>query len=132
VSREGIVSLRVRYTEVDRMGVAHHRNHFVWFEIGRTELMRAAGVPYAAVEDEGVYLPVIEASCAYKAPARYDDVLSLSTAIAAFSGARVTFAYRLVREADGALIATGTTTHAAIDPHGRPRRFPEKLRRMLS
>lgn len=130
--REGTVSLRVRYTEVDRMGVAHHRSHFVWFEIGRTELMRAAGIPYAAVEDEGVFLPVIEASCAYKAPARYDDVLSLTTGLREFGAARVTFTYRLVREPDGVLIATGTTMHAATDPRGRPRRLPENLRRMLS
>jgi acyl-CoA thioester hydrolase len=122
----------VRYTEVDRMGVAHHRIHFVWFEIGRTELLRAAGVPYARVEDEGVFLPVIEAACAYRSPARYDEVLSLTTALGDFTAARVTFAYRLVREADGVLVATGTTTHAAVDAHGRPRRFPENLRRMLS
>lgn len=130
--REGTVSLRVRYTEVDRMGVAHHRNHFVWFEIGRTELMREAGLPYARVEDEGIFLPVIEATCAYRAPARYDEMLSLTTALRDFTAARVTFAYRLVREADGVVVATGTTTHAAVDPRGRPRRFPENLRRMLS
>jgi acyl-CoA thioester hydrolase len=132
VSRQGTVSLRVRYTEVDRMGVAHHRNHLVWFEIGRTELMRAAGIPYARVEDEGIFLPVIEVTCAYRAAARYDDVLSVTTELREFGAARVTFAYRLVRETDGVLIATGTTTHAAVDPRGRPRRFPLNLRRMLS
>jgi acyl-CoA thioester hydrolase len=129
--RAGVVTLRVRYPEVDRMGVAHHRIHFVWFEIGRTELMREAGIPYAEVEAGGLYLPVIEASCAYHAPARYDEELRVTTRIAATSPVRATFAYRLERIADGRLLATGTTTHAAIDASGRPRRLPPAMRRLL-
>ncbi|HYV19310.1 MAG TPA: thioesterase family protein [Verrucomicrobiae bacterium] len=129
--RAGVVTLRVRYPEVDRMGVAHHRNHFVWFEIGRTELMREAGIPYAEVEEGGLYLPVIEATCSYHAPARYDEELRVTTTIEATSPVRATFGYRLERIADGRLLATGTTTHAAIDASGRPRRLPPALRRLL-
>ena len=129
--RAGVVTLRVRYPEVDRMGVAHHRNHFVWFEIGRTELMREAGIPYAEVEQGGLYLPVIEATCSYHAPARYAEELQVTTTIAATSPVRATFAYRLERVADGRLLATGTTIHAAIDASGRPRRLPPALRRLL-
>ena len=76
-----VVQVRVRYPEVDRMGVAHHATHFVWFEVGRTELMRAKGVTYRRLEDDGVYLPVIEAACAYHAPARYDDLLCVVTRV---------------------------------------------------
>jgi acyl-CoA thioester hydrolase len=130
-TRAGVVSLRVRYPEVDRMGVAHHRNHFVWFEIGRTELMREAGLPYAGLEDAGLYLPVIEATCSYHAPARYDEELRVTTTIETVSPVRATFAYRLERIADGRLLATGTTTHAAIDASGRPRRLPPALRRLV-
>ena len=129
--RSSQVSLRVRYPEVDRMGVAHHRNHFVWFEIGRTELMREAGLPYASVEADGLFLPVIEATCSYHAPARYDEEVRVTTTLEKVSPARATFAYRLERAADGRLLASGTTTHAAIDATGRPRRLPQALRRLL-
>jgi acyl-CoA thioester hydrolase len=122
----------VRYTEVDRMGVAHHRNHFVWFEIGRTEYMRDAGTPYSGVEDGGMFLPVIEAACSYHAPARYDDLLLVRTTLRDMTAARATFAYRIEREPDGRLLAAGTTTHAAVDGRGRPRRFPDDLRRLLT
>jgi acyl-CoA thioester hydrolase len=131
MAREGTVEVRVRYTEVDRMGVAHHRNHFVWFEIGRTELMRECGLPYAAVEDEGIFLPVIESSCAYHAPARYDEVLRVRTTVRDMGRVRATFAYRLERAADGRLLAAGTTTHAAVDGRGRPHRLPVSLRKLL-
>jgi len=132
MARESATRLRVRYTEVDRMGVAHHRSHFVWFEIGRTEYMRDAGIPYSGVEDGGMYLPVIEAACSYHAPARYDDFLIVRTTLRDMTAARATFAYRIEREPDGRLLAAGTTTHAAVDGRGRPRRFPDDLRRILT
>ena len=128
---EGIVTVRVRYPEVDRMGFAHHRNHFVWFEIGRTELMRERGLAYAAVEAQGVFLPVIEAACSYHAPAVYDELLRVRTTLRTLGAVRATFAYRLERESDGRLIATGTTVHAAIDRQGRPRRLPASLKTLL-
>ncbi|MFQ5876518.1 MAG: acyl-CoA thioesterase [Acidobacteriota bacterium] len=130
-SQEGVVRVRVRYPEVDRMGVAHHTVHLIWFEIGRTEWLRSHGLPYARIEAGGIFLPVIEARCAYHAPARYDDVLIVRSAVAASSRARVTFTYRVEREADGALLATGRTTHAAVDGRGRPRPLPDPLRELL-
>jgi len=132
MERESTTRLRVRYTEVDRMGVAHHRCHFVWFEIGRTEYLREAGLTYSEVEDSGTFLPVIEASCAYHAPARYDELVVVRTTLREVGAARATFAYRVEREADGRLLASGTTMHAAVDGQGRPRRFPEDLRRILA
>jgi acyl-CoA thioester hydrolase len=113
------------------MGVAHHASHFVWFEIGRTELMRARGMTYAGVEAEGVFLPVIEAGCTYHSPARYDDLLRVRTEIVEIGGVRVKFQYRIERESNGALLATGSTTHAAVDERGRPRRLPASLRGLL-
>jgi len=132
VSGGDIVELRVRYPEVDRMGVAHHANHFIWFEIGRTELMRARGVTYRGLEEEGVLLPVIEASCAYHAPARYDDLLRVRTRIESATAVRIAFEYRIESEADGRLLATGTTRHASVDRGGRPRRLPARLRELLA
>jgi len=125
------VEIRVRYPEVDRMGVAHHSVHFVWFEIGRTELLRRRGAVYAALEDEGVYLPVIGAECSYRAPARYDEVVRVHAEVTQARGARVDFSYRIERAADGRLLATGMTRHAAIDARGRPRRLPKKVLELL-
>jgi acyl-CoA thioester hydrolase len=130
--RENLVQIRVRYPEVDRMGVAHHASHFVWFEIGRTELMRGRGIAYARLEDEGVFLPVIEAHCVYRAPARYDDLLKVRTSLVSAGPVRVTFDYRVEREADGTLLATGRTLHAAVDGRGRPRRLPPAIRDLLT
>ena len=127
-----IVELRVRYPEVDRMGVAHHANHFIWFEIGRTELMRARGVTYRGLEEEGILLPVIEASCAYHAPARYDDLVRVRTRIESATAVRIAFEYRIESEADGRLLATGTTRHASVDRGGRPRRLPARVRELLA
>jgi len=132
VSGEGFVELRVRYPEVDRMGVAHHSHYFVWLEIGRTELMRARGVDYRRLEDEGLFLPVVEASCAYLAPARYDELLRVHTRVESAGGVRVSFSYRIERQPDGRLLATGTTRHAAVDRSGRPRRLPGTIRGLLA
>jgi acyl-CoA thioester hydrolase len=127
----GEVEVRVRYPEVDRMGVAHHTVHFVWFEIGRTELMRRRGAVYAALEDEGIFLPVIGAECNYRAPARYDEIVRVHAEVTHAKGARVEFAYRIERAADGTLLATGVTRHAAIDSRGRPRRLPKSILELL-
>jgi acyl-CoA thioester hydrolase len=130
-ARESVVQVQVRYPEVDPMGVAHHSHHFVWFEIGRTEWMRDRGLPYASVEEEGIFLPVVEASCSYRAPVRYDDRLKVRTEVAEAGAVRVTFTYRIERADDGALLASGRTTHAAVDRRGRPRRLPQALRELL-
>jgi len=130
--RSGSTRIRVRYPEVDRMGVAHHTHHLAWFEIGRTELMRDAGLTYASVEADGIHLPVIEANCRYLAPVRYDDCLTVHTGLEPMRGARVRFSYRIEREEDGVVVATGSTTHAATDRGGRPRRLPHCLRQLRS
>ena len=123
--------VRVRYAETDQMGVAYHGNYFAWFEVGRADLLRAQGVSYKELETQDLRLPVIEAQARFVRPALYDDVLEIRTRVTALSGARVTFAYEVCRGVDGVL-ATGTTSHAAVDGRGRPRRLPEHLRRLLA
>ena len=114
------------------MGVAYHAYYLVWFELGRTELMREAATSYRELEDDqGLFFPVIEAQARYLASARYDEELEIETRIARMSGARVTFEYRVTRVTDGELLATGSTIHAAVGPAGRPVRFPRGLRERL-
>lgn len=116
--------VRVRYPETDHMGVVHHTHYLVWFEVGRTELMRGRGYSYAEMESDGIYMPVVEASCRYHAPARYDDEVEIETVVHAASRIKVEFAYRAVRRSDGRLLATGRTVHVATDTAGAPRRMP--------
>ena len=130
--REFRTSLRVRYPETDRMGVVYHAHYFVWFELGRTELMRSLGATYGKLEDEGgISFPVIEAGARYRAPARYDDLLTVQTTLVEVSRARVRFDYQILRDEDGKLLVEGSTEHATVGPNGRPRRMPEELRRRL-
>jgi acyl-CoA thioester hydrolase len=131
MSRSSASSVRVRYAETDQMGVAYHGNYFEWFEVGRTDLLRSHGVSYKELEAQDLHLPVIEAQARFVRPALYDDVLEIRTEVSALSGARVTFAYEVCRGNDGVL-ATGSTSHAAVDGRGRPRRLPELLRRLLA
>jgi acyl-CoA thioester hydrolase len=113
------------------MGVVYHANYFVWFEVGRTGLLREAGWSYREMEADGVGLPVIEAHCDYRQPARYDDELEVRTKGTLVSPVRVEFAYDIVRSIDGASLATGRTVHAALDREGRPCRLPQRVRRLF-
>ena len=123
-------TVRVRYAETDQMGIAYHGNYFAWFEVGRTDLLRGRGLTYRDLERTGLRLPVIETAAKFIRPALYDDILEIRTRLAALSGARIGFSYEVHR--DGAdLLATGATSHAAVDLAGRPRRLPADLRRRL-
>jgi acyl-CoA thioester hydrolase len=120
--------IRVRYAETDQMGVVYHANYFVWFEVGRTGLLRDSGWSYREMEAAGVGLPVIEAHCDYRQPARYDDELEVRTNGTLVSPVRVEFTYDVVRSSDGTSLATGRTVHAALDREGRPCRLPQRVR----
>ena len=124
--------VRVRYAETDKMGVVYYANYFVWFEVGRTDLLRHAGWSYRDMETDGYVLPVIEAHCTYRESAEYDDELEVRTTGAMLSPVRVQFTYEIVRSADEATLATGTTVHATLDRAGRPCRLPERVRAVLS
>lgn len=125
-------SVRVRYGEVDRMGVAYHAHYLVWFEVGRTEFLRSLGHAYKDVEDGGVFLVVAEAGARFLRPAEYDDLLHVRTRLASVSGVRLRFEYEVVRPSDGARVATGHTTLASTDREGRPGRLPAAFRTLLS
>ena len=125
------VNLRVRYAETDKMGVVYYANYFVWFEVGRCELIRAIGKSYRDLEEAGIGLPVIEAHCEYKSPARYDDEVQVKTWGTLLSPARVEFRYEVSQVIDGTVNAVGRTVHAAIDQNGRPCRLPEYIRDLL-
>jgi acyl-CoA thioester hydrolase len=124
-------NLRVRYAETDTMGVVYYANYLVWFEVGRTDLLRGTGWSYREMEAEGVSLPVIEAHCEYRQPARYDDELEVRTRGAILSTVRLRFDYEVVRLADGVVLATGHTVHASLDRTGRPCRLPARARELF-
>ena len=127
-----ISHVRVRYAETDKMGVVYYANYFVWFEVGRTDLLRASGWNYREMETAGFGLPVIEAHCAYRESAKYDDEIEVRTTGEMLSPVRVKFSYEVVRQADAATLATGTTVHATLDRHGKPCRLPDRVREVLS
>jgi len=129
--RSSVISLRVRYPEVDRMGVAHHTHFFVWFEMGRTELLRDLGCTYGDLEERGIFMPVVEAQCRYRAPARYDDLLEVETDLEEIAASRVSFRYRLRRSGAKKLLAEGRTVHATVNGEGEVMRLPSTLRELM-
>jgi acyl-CoA thioester hydrolase len=124
--------VRVRYAETDQMGVVYHANFFIWFEVGRVELLRQLGLDYKHREEE-FHIAVVEASCRYKSPARYDDELILETHVVALRRSVLKFGYRVLRDETGSLrlLADGGTTHVVVDRHLRkidlPKRFATAL-----
>ncbi|HXW08222.1 MAG TPA: thioesterase family protein [Vicinamibacterales bacterium] len=127
-----VSTVRVRYAETDQMGVVYYANYFVWFEVARADLLRSLGWSYREMEQAGVSLPVIEASCLYQRPARYDDELEIRAAGRMISPVRMEFTYEVRIRPAADLAATGRTVHAALDPGGRPRRLPERIREVFA
>jgi acyl-CoA thioester hydrolase len=124
--------VRVRYADTDQMGVAYYANYLIWFEVARTEWLRAAGWSYRDMEDEGVSLPVIEAHCEYRRPARYDDEIEIATRAEVITPVRIRFEYELSRVGDPAIATTGHTVHAAMGRDGRPCRLPARVMKLVS
>ena len=120
---QGSIDIRVRYCECDPMGVVHHTVYPVWFEMGRTELLRQTGRTYREFEDAGIFLAVVRLEASYKRPARYDDVVQLRTTLAKVGAVKVEHTYELLRGED--LLVTGATTLACLDREGRARAMPE-------
>jgi acyl-CoA thioester hydrolase len=119
--------LRVRYAETDQMGVVYHANHFIWFEIGRVELLRQLGFSYRDMEQsDGCFIAVVDARCRYKAPVRYDDEVIVRTQLKNVRESVIHFGYELVRADDGELLAEGETTHIVTDEEMQARLLPEK------
>jgi len=122
--------VRVRYAETDQMGVVYHGNYFTWFEVGRVELCRRLGFEYKRMESEDdSFIVVAEASCRYKRPARFDDLLTIRTRVSEAQRRTVRFAYEILNAASGEVIATGETLHVICDRNGRPKALPDKYRK---
>ena len=120
-------TVRVRYAETDQMNVVYHANYFVWFEIGRVELLRQLGFSYADMEaKDRCGIAVIDARCRYKAPARYDDEIIVRTWLKYLRESLIQFEYELLRASDGMLLAEGDTTHIVVDPDMKKTPLPEK------
>ena len=123
----GETRLRVRYAETDQMGVVYHSNYLIWFEVGRAELMRQLGLDYKALErEESCGIAVVEVTCRYKAPARYDDEILVRTRITGVRGPVVKFAYQIFRAADETLLCEGATVHVTVGLDMKKRNLPEK------
>jgi len=120
-------TLRVRYAETDQMGVVYYAHYFVWFEVARAELLRQLGWSYRDMEASGVILPVIEAHCEYRRPARYDDQVEVQANGRMTSPVRMEFQYEVVVTGQPGVAATGRTAHAAVSRDGRPCRLPDQI-----
>ena len=125
-------SYRVIYGDTDNMGQAYYGNYFRWFEIGRSEMFRFLGLPYKAVEEKGIFLPVAESYCKYATPARYDDVLVIETSLDSKLKAGVKFDYKIFQEDGRTLIAEGYTKHPCVSREGKVVRPPQFLREVIA
>ena len=121
----GEITIRVRYAETDRMGLLHHANYLVYFEQGRTELLRSRGVSYRDLEDQGYLLVLTRLQVRYRSPARYDDLLTLRTTVARTTSVKIEHRYELFR--DGALLAEGQSTLGCVNREGRVQMLPAFL-----
>jgi acyl-CoA thioester hydrolase len=118
--------IRVRYAETDRMGFLHHSHYPVYFEQGRTDLLRQRGITYREIEDTGFFLVVVKLECRFRKPARYDDVLRLRTTVQRVTPVRIEHRYEIYR--DDVLLTEGTSTLACVDREGQLMKLPEILR----
>jgi acyl-CoA thioester hydrolase len=108
--------LRVRYAETDQMGVVYHSNYIVWFEVGRVEMMRELGFTYSEMEkQDGTHIAVVDVRCRFKAPARYDELVTIRTRLLNVRGSLLHFGYEVVRNVDGAVLAEGETIHIVVN-----------------
>ncbi|MBN6188011.1 acyl-CoA thioesterase [Aneurinibacillus sp. BA2021] len=119
-------TIRVRYQETDQMQVAYHANYLVWFEVGRTEMIREMGFPYRRFEDLGFMLPVTEAHVTYKKSARYDDEVMIRTRVIRCEGVRLQLGYEALRLPEGELLASGETHHVWTSTELKPVRLQKQ------
>ncbi len=126
------VETRVLYADTDHGGVAYYASYLRWFEIGRTELFRSAGLTYADIERSGILSPVIEVYCKYLQPAKYDEILVIETWIEILGRGSITFGYHIRRKSDNSLLAIGQTINAFVNKSLKPTRPPEIIHKALS
>lgn len=129
---EACAVVSVRYAETDAMGIAHHSNTIIWFEEGRSSLLRCVGYPYSQIEQAGFYLTVAEVMARYVTPARYEDLLIIRTRLGALRSRGIRFDYQIVRARDSLVLAGGYSRHICITHAGQPTRIPEAVMTALS
>ena len=126
-----ISEFRVRYSETDQMGVVYHAEYLVWCEVGRTDYIRALGLPYAELERRGTALAVAEASIRYHAPARYDDLIRVETRLSDVRSRAITFEYLIRNSETGDRLATAQTLLVSLDVSGKPVPLPADVRALM-
>ena len=125
------VEFRVRYAETDQMQVVYHSNYLIWCEIGRTEFIRALGMPYAELERQNVTLAVVEASLRFHSAARYDNLIRVTTTIADVRSRTITFDYLITNAETGERFVTASTKLASLTRDSKLTTLPEQLRKQL-
>ncbi len=126
------IEARVRYSETDKMGVAHNKSYFEWFELGRTEFCRQRGMPYQEIEAQGFYLMVVEAFCRYRRPLRYDQLFWIGTAIRQATPKKIIFDYEIRSGEERTLIASGYTVHIVTNGEGKTTFLPDPILRRIA
>ncbi len=132
MNKEFCWEVRVRYADTDQMVVVYYANYFVWLEIARTEFLRSLGIDYRQIEKENkLSLPVLEAYCKYRAPAKYDDVILIKTKVSQVKSSSLRFDYTLFNKESGELLVEAYTTHVFIDQDRKPVRMPQEIQSAL-
>lgn len=124
--------IRVRYAETDKMGIVHHSNYYVWFELGRSEFCRSRGFSYRDMEDnDNALLVVAESYCRYKSPSYYEDILVVRSQVAKIRSRSIVFVYEIYRPSDDTIVAEGETLHIVVDRENKIRSLPSRYKKML-
>ncbi len=119
--------VRVRYADIDQMGVVYHARYLEWFEAARTEMLRDMGIVYKELEQSGIYMPVIEAHCRYRKPVKYDELIRVKTVLGEVSRSTIRLEYKVQGEKDETVRVEGYTVHCFMDKSGKPRRASQEL-----
>lgn len=117
---ETVTTFTVRYAETDQMGIVHHSVYPIWFEAGRTDFIRQAGISYSEVEKRGLMLPLIQLTCNYMSAAKYEDRVSVETSLKSMTFTRLRMSYKVKVEGSAGIIATGETLHVWTDSKLKP------------
>lgn len=123
------LDIRISYKDTDQMGMVYYANYLVYFERGRTELLRELGFTYKEMEEKELYFPVINAQCNYHTPAKYDDTITVETKISELKNASIVFSYTI--KSQNKLIASGSTKHPLVNKTFKPTRIPQDLKTLL-
>ena len=132
MSTKNLTKIRVIYADTDAMGIVYHTNYIKWFEIGRAELLRELGMPYAQIESSGYNLPLTEVSCHYLYPAKYDQIVIVETEIVYLKRASIKFKYVIQDENEVRVLVEGESVHACVNSQGKVVRIPPDISEIIN